>query len=197
MIKTGSPEDMSNGVKKMITQFNGMPCFIRHRLYPTKQLLQFYRQSKSVAACTPIHYLYKLTNSLSSLNILHVHYHSLLQLSSAFALDYCYFVAHLHNTLCCALLVLSSATQHAYHLAYSHNPFGHADYDILIAAGGDGTINQVVNELVNQDAPKETCLAVIPLGTANDFATSLTIHDDNLVQAMQTAVQGIRSLGCF
>ncbi|DBA99344.1 hypothetical protein WJX82_009085 [Trebouxia sp. C0006] len=65
------------------------------------------------------------------------------------------------------------------------------DYDILIAAGGDGTINQVVNELVDQDAPKDTCLAVLPLGTANDFATSLTIRDDNLVQAMQTAVQGV------
>ena len=69
-----------------------------------------------------------------------------------------------------------------------------ADYDILIAAGGDGTINQVVNELVYQDAPKETCLAVIPLGTANDFATSLTIQDSNLVQAMQTAVQGMTSI---
>lgn len=69
-----------------------------------------------------------------------------------------------------------------------------ADYDILIAAGGDGTINQVVNELVEQDAPKDTCLAVLPLGTANDFATSLTIHDDNLVQAMQTAVRGISLL---
>ncbi|KAL3140306.1 hypothetical protein ABBQ38_004571 [Trebouxia sp. C0009 RCD-2024] len=65
------------------------------------------------------------------------------------------------------------------------------DYDILIAAGGDGTVNQVVNELVDQDAPRETCLAVLPLGTANDFATSLTIHDDNLVQAMQTAVYGV------
>lgn len=71
---------------------------------------------------------------------------------------------------------------------------GFADYDILIAAGGDGTINQVVNELVDQDAPKDTCLAVLPLGTANDFATSLTIHDDNLVQAMQTAVQGVQTL---
>ena len=66
----------------------------------------------------------------------------------------------------------------------------HADYDILIAAGGDGTVNQVVNELVDQDAPRETCIAVLPLGTANDFATSLTIHDDNLVQAMKTAVHG-------
>lgn len=75
--------------------------------------------------------------------------------------------------------------------AISSHVVGHADYDILIAAGGDGTVNQVVNELVDQDAPRETCLAVLPLGTANDFATSLTIHDDNLVQAMQTAVHGI------
>ena len=94
------------------------------------------------------------------------------------------------------LLLLSCAIQHAELLPFRHVPFGHADYDILIAAGRDGTINQVVNELVDQDAPKETCLAVIPLGTANDFATSLTIHDDNLVQAMQTAVQGIHHLGC-
>ena len=96
-----------------------------------------------------------------------------------------------------ATIVFSSATQHANRLPYGHTLFGHADYDILIAAGGDGTINQVVNELVDQDAPRETCLAVIPLGTANDFATSLTIHDDNLVQAMQTAVQGIHHLDCF
>lgn len=65
-----------------------------------------------------------------------------------------------------------------------------AEYDILIAAGGDGTINQVANELIKCDAPSATCLAVLPLGTANDFATSLSIPDDNLVQAMQTAVKG-------
>ena len=70
------------------------------------------------------------------------------------------------------------------------------DYDILMAAGGDGTINQVANELIKQDAPSETCLAIIPLGTANDFATSLTIRDNDLVSAMQTAVKGkaIKSL---
>ena len=73
----------------------------------------------------------------------------------------------------------------------------HADYDILIAAGGDGTVNQVVNELVDQDAPRETCIAVLPLGTANDFATSLTIHDDNLVQAMKTAVHGTHQKICL
>lgn len=70
----------------------------------------------------------------------------------------------------------------------------YADYDILIAAGGDGTINQVANELVKRDAPSETCIGVIPLGTANDLATSLGIRDDNLVQAMQTAVKGHCSL---
>ena len=43
---------------------------------------------------------------------------------------------------------------------------------------------------MKHNAPPETCLAVIPLGTANDLATSLTIRDDNLIQAMKTAVRG-------
>ena len=115
-------------------------------------------------------------------------------------LDYCYLLlinAQAHCILPCSSMVDNSCTtRHADRLPCGHACFGHADYDILIAAGGDGTINQVVNELIDQDAPKETCLAVMPLGTANDFATSLTIHDDNLVQAMQTAVQGSRHFGC-
>ena len=41
-------------------------------------------------------------------------------------------------------------------------------YDHILAAGGDGTINQVVNLMKsnNLDLP----LAVLPVGTANDFA---------------------------
>ena len=126
--------------------------------------------------------------------------------TSCLPLSYTHFVGLLQPVLAYAfgLLLFTDITyyplscnpQHADRLLYGHACFGHADYDILIAAGGDGTINQVVNELVDQDAPKEICLAVMPLGTANDFATSLTIHDDNLVQAMQTAVQGSHHSGC-
>jgi diacylglycerol kinase (ATP) len=49
--------------------------------------------------------------------------------------------------------------------------------DVVIAAGGDGTINQVVNGIVQAGAPHPK-LAVVPLGTANDFAKGLSIPED-------------------
>ncbi|SMQ61745.1 diacylglycerol kinase [Bacillus sp. OV166] len=49
-------------------------------------------------------------------------------------------------------------------------------YDIVIAAGGDGTIHEVVNGLAEQDyRPK---LGIIPAGTTNDFARALHIPRD-------------------
>jgi YegS/Rv2252/BmrU family lipid kinase len=44
-------------------------------------------------------------------------------------------------------------------------------YDVAIAVGGDGTINEVVNGL----AGSQTALAVIPAGTGNVFATDAGI----------------------
>ncbi len=49
-------------------------------------------------------------------------------------------------------------------------------YDIVIAAGGDGTLNEVVNGLAEQEfRPK---LGIIPTGTTNDFARALQIPRD-------------------
>lgn len=49
-------------------------------------------------------------------------------------------------------------------------------YDLVVAAGGDGTINEVVNGLAEQDyRPK---LGIIPVGTTNDFARALHIPRD-------------------
>jgi diacylglycerol kinase (ATP) len=49
-------------------------------------------------------------------------------------------------------------------------------YDVVIAAGGDGTIHEVVNGLAEQDfRPK---LGIIPTGTTNDFARALQIPRD-------------------
>ena len=46
-------------------------------------------------------------------------------------------------------------------------------YDVVIAAGGDGTINEVINGIAEQKhRPK---LGVIPVGTTNDFARALNI----------------------
>ncbi len=47
-----------------------------------------------------------------------------------------------------------------------------ADTDVVVAAGGDGTINEVANGLVRSPGPRPP-LAVIPLGTANVLAAEI------------------------
>ncbi len=44
-------------------------------------------------------------------------------------------------------------------------------YDIIVAAGGDGTINEVASSLVGRQA----CLGIIPLGSGNGIARSLGV----------------------
>ena len=48
----------------------------------------------------------------------------------------------------------------------------------VVAAGGDGTVHEIVNGLlsVRREAPLPT-LAILPLGSANDFAAGLGIRD--------------------
>ncbi|AVQ98154.1 Diacylglycerol kinase [Oceanobacillus picturae] len=49
-------------------------------------------------------------------------------------------------------------------------------YELVVAAGGDGTINEVINGIAEEDhRPK---LGIIPVGTTNDFARALNIPRD-------------------
>lgn len=48
-----------------------------------------------------------------------------------------------------------------------------ADWDLLVIAGGDGTINDAVNGLCRLAAEQRPPLAVVPLGTANVLAKEL------------------------
>src|SRR3954471_9642523 len=62
-------------------------------------------------------------------------------------------------------------------------------YDIVIAAGGDGTIHEVVNGLAEQEyRPK---LGIIPVGTTNDFARALHIPRD-ILAATEIIAKGDR-----
>ncbi|WP_249871771.1 diacylglycerol kinase [Oceanobacillus saliphilus] len=49
-------------------------------------------------------------------------------------------------------------------------------YDLVVAAGGDGTINEVINGLAGYE--KRPRLGIIPAGTTNDFARALHIPRD-------------------
>lgn len=56
-----------------------------------------------------------------------------------------------------------------------------AGFDLVIAAGGDGTINEVVNGIA--PLPKRPKMAIIPTGTTNDFARALKVPRGNPVEA--------------
>lgn len=61
------------------------------------------------------------------------------------------------------------------------NAAGH--YDVIVATGGDGTVNEVVNGLMmarrdqTPDSPAPT-LGVVPVGSGNDFVKALKIPAD-------------------
>jgi YegS/Rv2252/BmrU family lipid kinase len=50
-------------------------------------------------------------------------------------------------------------------------------YDVVVAAGGDGTVNEVINglALASEDGQHKACLAVIPVGRGNDFAFGMGV----------------------
>ena len=52
------------------------------------------------------------------------------------------------------------------------------EVDLLIAAGGDGTLNEVVHGLMDLSEDSRPILGIVPLGTANDFATGCGIPRD-------------------
>jgi len=63
-------------------------------------------------------------------------------------------------------------------------------FDVVVAAGGDGTVNEVVNGLA--DAPEglaKTRLGVLPLGTVNVFARELKIPR-NIPAAWEVLLRG-------
>ncbi len=59
----------------------------------------------------------------------------------------------------------------------------------LIVGGGDGTINEIVNALLKIPESMRPELAILPLGTANDLATSCHIPKEPL-DSLELAIKG-------
>jgi diacylglycerol kinase (ATP) len=49
---------------------------------------------------------------------------------------------------------------------------------LLLVAGGDGTVNDVVNGLGDAGFPEDVTLGILPTGTGNDLAATLCIPED-------------------
>lgn len=91
--------------------------------------------------------------------------------------------------------IMAHATRFAIHATRSREEaialsrqFASAGEDLVIAAGGDGTLNAVIEGL----AGSETALGVFPTGTMNVFAREMGIPFDRLENAMEVIDGGHR-----
>ena len=62
------------------------------------------------------------------------------------------------------------------------------DSDITVAAGGDGTCNEVVNGLLTRKNSKPPLLGILPIGRGNDFSSTPKIPTD-CVKAMEVLIK--------
>jgi len=62
-----------------------------------------------------------------------------------------------------------------------------SDFDLVVSAGGDGTLNEVVNGIARGGC--KAALGVLPLGTGNDFARTLGVPN-NLDAAIEQIMAG-------
>jgi diacylglycerol kinase (ATP) len=85
-------------------------------------------------------------------------------------------------------LVLTGRPWHAAELAGEAAQQG---YDVVVAAGGDGTINEVINGLMKtkDKVGKTPCLGILPVGGGNDFAYGMGLPTEFLA-GLEVLLQG-------
>jgi lipid kinase YegS len=62
--------------------------------------------------------------------------------------------------------------------------------DVLVAVGGDGTLHQVVNGVMQSGCSDAVAVGVLPSGTGNDFAGQFSIPVENPDAALSLAARG-------
>jgi len=82
-------------------------------------------------------------------------------------------------------------TQYANHACEIARQAAQEDYAVVVAVGGDGTINEVLNGLMQAagEQGQPATLGIIPMGTANDLADILQIPN-NIPEACRRLAAG-------
>lgn len=78
--------------------------------------------------------------------------------------------------------VMTERRGHAVDLAYQAAREG---YDIVVAVGGDGTVHEIVNGLMQFGTGQCPLLGIIPVGSGNDFAHNFGLPGDPEAAARQ------------
>lgn len=65
-----------------------------------------------------------------------------------------------------------------------------AGADVVVATGGDGTVNEVAAGVLEAGSDRATAVAVVPYGTANDFAAGMGVVKGQPLEALQLALTG-------
>jgi diacylglycerol kinase (ATP) len=82
-----------------------------------------------------------------------------------------------------------SGTEYPGHAIELARQAGEQGYSLVVAIGGDGTVHEVINGLMQVPAKTRPALGIVPLGSGNDFAHILGIPA-NPEEALQSAVNG-------
>ena len=85
-----------------------------------------------------------------------------------------------------------SGTEYPGHAIELARQAGETGAELVVALGGDGTVHEVVNGLMQVPPEKRPALGIIPLGSGNDFAHILQIPSDPSL-AMRSALSGVQS----
>lgn len=89
--------------------------------------------------------------------------------------------------------VVTRFTERGGHAAALARELALDGFDLIIAVGGDGTINETVNGLIESDRliRPGVCLGVIPAGTGGDFRRTLGLTArDRIAHAIEIIVSG-------
>ena len=82
-----------------------------------------------------------------------------------------------------------TSTEHPTHATDLALEAANDGFEVVVAIGGDGTVHEVINGLMQVDSERRPMLAAVPIGNGNDFCANVGIEPDPSA-AIQRAFSG-------